>query len=79
MILAFGILSLVVCPFFGIAAWKMGDNDLEEMDFGRMDASGRDLTRAGRICGIIGTALLGLQVIIFLLAFIGMFVFSAAG
>jgi hypothetical protein len=58
LILAFGILGLVVCAFFGIAAWVMGNSDIREMDAGRMDPSGRDLTQAGRICGIVATALL---------------------
>ncbi len=70
LILVFGILSLVACPFFGIAAWVMGNTDLEEMDYGLMDPTGRDLTKAGRTCGIIGTALLGLQVLVFLVALV---------
>ena len=64
MILVFGILSFVVCPFFGVAAWLMGNNDLQEMSMGLMDPTGRDLTNAGRICGIVGTALLILQMLI---------------
>jgi hypothetical protein len=64
LILVFGILGLVVCQFFGIAAWVMGTNDLQEMNYGRMDRSGRDLTKAGRICGIIATAILTLQALL---------------
>lgn len=55
LILVFGILGFVVCPFFGVAAWVMGNTDLKEMAAGRMDATGKDLTKAGRICGIIAT------------------------
>jgi len=47
VILAFGILGLVVCQLFGVAAWVMGDNDLKEMRRGYMDPSGRDLTQTG--------------------------------
>ena len=47
IILVYGILGFVICPFFGVAAWMMGTNDLQEMDTGRMD-SARDLTKAGR-------------------------------
>ena len=54
----FGILGLVFCQLFGVAAWVMGNQDLREMDAGWMDSSGRDLTNAGRICGMIATALL---------------------
>ena len=58
MILVFGVLGLVVCQLFGIAAWVMGNTDLNEMNAGYMDPSGRDLTNAGRICGMVATALL---------------------
>jgi hypothetical protein len=64
IILVFGILGFVICPFFGVAAWVMGDNDLKEMASGRMDSSGKDLTTVGRICGMVATGLLILQVII---------------
>ena len=37
LILVFGILGLVACQLFGIAAWVMGNADLEEMSVGRMD------------------------------------------
>ena len=57
IVLVYGILGLVVCQLLGIAAWRMGNDDLREMDFGRMDPSGRDLTKAGRILGIIATAI----------------------
>lgn len=67
-ILVFGILSFVVCPFFGVAAWLMGDTDLREMAQGRMDPSGRDMTKAGRICGMVGTGLLALQLVIIVVA-----------
>ena len=64
LILVFGILSFVLCPFFGIAAWVMGNNYLQEMAAGRMDVTGRDMTKAGRICGMIGTAILILQMVL---------------
>ena len=57
VILALGILGLVVCFICGIFAWIMGKNDLWEMDMGRMDPSGRGLTQAGRICGIVSVIL----------------------
>lgn len=77
LILVFGILSFVVCPFFGIAAWVMGNTDLREMAAGRMDRSGRDLTQAGRICGIVGTLLILIPMVIIILAAIGMVLFGA--
>jgi hypothetical protein len=35
----------------------MGNNDLRAIKAGRMDPSGEASTKAGQICGIIGTAL----------------------
>ena len=65
VILVFGILGLVVCQLLGVAAWVMGNQDLQEMDAGVMDSAGRDMTNAGRICGMIATALLIIPLIIF--------------
>jgi len=59
-VLALGILGLVplVGAFpFGIPAWVMGSKDLRGMDLNQVDASGRKLTQAGRVCGIVGTVL----------------------
>lgn len=70
LILVLGILSLVVCAPLGIAAWIMGANDLKEMTAGTMDASGRSLTQAGKICGIIGTILLIIGVVVWAIIFI---------
>ncbi len=67
MILVFGILGLVCCFIFGIVAWVMGNGDMREMDAGRMDPSGRGLTQAGKICGIISVALAILGILIWIL------------
>jgi hypothetical protein len=75
LILVFGILGLVVGQFFGIAAWVMGNNDLQEMNYGQMDPSGRDFTKAGRICGMIATGLLVLQVVVMTVVFASMAIF----
>ena len=71
LILVFGILGLVLCFPFGIAAWIMGNGDLKEIRGGRMDPTGEGLTQAGRICGIIATvlAVLGVLVFFIMLAF----------
>lgn len=57
LILVFGILGLVMCVIFGIVAWVMGSGDLKQMDAGAMDPSGRGLTQAGKICGMIAVIL----------------------
>ena len=58
LILAWGILSWVSCPIFGIIAWVLGNRDLREMRAGRMDPSGMGLTQAGQILGMIHAIIL---------------------
>jgi hypothetical protein len=70
-VLVLGILSLVICHvILGPIAWIMGSADLRAMRDGRMDPEGEGSTRAGMICGIIGTclALFGCLIWAFLLA-----------
>ncbi len=57
VVLVLGILGLAMCFILGIVAWVMGNNDLREIDNGQMDPSGRGLTQAGRICGMISVIL----------------------
>src|SRR5262245_6951881 len=53
-----GILSFFIAgPILGPMAWIMGNNDLKEMDAGRMDPAGRSATSTGRMCGMISTIL----------------------
>jgi hypothetical protein len=63
MILVFGILGLVLCPLFAIAAWVMGNGDMAEIQAGRMDPEGQQLTNIGRILGMVGTCLLALWLV----------------
>ncbi len=42
----------------------MGSGDLKQMDAGVMDSSGRSMTNAGRICGIVATVLLAMGVLV---------------
>jgi hypothetical protein len=65
LILVLGILSFVLCGIFtAIPAWIMGANDLKEMDAGLMDPSGRSMTNAGRILGIIAVVLFVVIIVI---------------
>jgi hypothetical protein len=57
VILVLGILGLMVCAICGIVAWVWANADLREMDAGVMDRSGRDMTNAGRILGIVSAIL----------------------
>lgn len=67
VVLVLGILGLVVCFICGIIAWVMGNNDLRQMDAGAMDPSGRGLTQAGKICGMISCILVIIGIVIWLL------------
>jgi hypothetical protein len=50
----------------------MGNDDLREMDLGLMDPAGRDLTNAGRICGVVATVILLFQLALMLIVFMAM-------
>lgn len=65
-VLVLGILGLVLCFICGIIAWVMGNGDLREMEAGRMDPSGRGMTLAGKICGMISVMLACLGVLFYL-------------
>ncbi len=67
-VLVLGIVGIVVCFVCGIIAWIMGSGDLKEMDQGVRDPEGRGLTKAGMICGIVGTALAALGLVWWLIA-----------
>lgn len=56
-VLTLGILGIVLCFILGIIAWVMGAGDLREMKEGKRDRAGEQLTKAGMICGIVGTIL----------------------
>jgi phage FluMu protein Com len=79
MILAFGIIGIVICLPFGIAAWVMGNNDLREIAAGRMDPSGEGLTRSGRIIGIIACCLALLGIVVNVLVMVVALVAGVAG
>ncbi len=77
-ILTLGILSLVVCQLCGPFAWAMGSKDLKLINSGAMDPMGRGTTQAGMVCGIIGTCLMLVWVLIlFLQLVVGIAIFSA--
>jgi hypothetical protein len=68
-ILVLGILSLVVCSFLGPVAWAMGNEEIRRIDNGQVDPMSRGSVTAGRVCGIVATAMMILAVVIV----IGMF------
>src|SRR5688500_16762177 len=64
-VLVLGILSIVLCQLLGPVAWKLGSDEIRAITEGRRPPEGLGLAQAGRICGIVGSCLLGL-VILFL-------------
>jgi hypothetical protein len=70
VVLALGILGLVLCPFppagwiLGGLATTKGTDDLVKMNRRHMDPSGRGMTSAGRICGIIAVILSTLNTLV---------------
>jgi len=67
------ILTIGIVAFFcfgiilGPVAWVMGNNALAAIDAGRADPSQRANAAAGRICGIIATALSALGILIYII------------
>lgn len=78
LILAFGILGIVACMPFGIAAWVMGNTALREIDADPGRYGGRGTVSAGRLLGIISVALvlLGIVMMIVFLAVVPLLVTS---
>ncbi|MFN3149653.1 DUF4190 domain-containing protein [Bremerella sp.] len=64
LILVLGILGLIVCCLCAPAAWYMGSQDLAEIDAGRMDPEGRQMTQIGMILGMVGVGLWVLGIIV---------------
>ena len=68
-VLVLGILSLVIgCIgwIMGIVAWMMANADLREMDSGVMDPTGRGMTQAGKICGMVSVIIHSIFLVIWL-------------
>ncbi len=68
-ILVLGILSLVVCSVLGPFAWHQGNQELQRIQAGLVDPSTHGMVTAGRVCGIVGTVLLGIGFVAVLLGF----------
>lgn len=70
MILIFGIVGIIACAVFAVLAWIFGNQDLNKMNNGMMDPSGKDITNIGKILGIIGVCLWGAGILIWILVLI---------
>jgi uncharacterized membrane protein YjgN (DUF898 family) len=60
LVLVLGIVGIVVCGVVAPFAWVMGSRVVKEIDASNGQLGGRSQAQAGRICGIIGTCLIGL-------------------
>jgi len=82
-VLVLGILSIVLCQLLGPVAWKLGADELRAITERRRPPDGWGLAQAGKICGIVGSCLLGLALLFLifsllaLLAGFGIFVGEA--
>jgi hypothetical protein len=65
--LVLGILGVVLCQILAPFAWAMGKRTLDEIDASQGTVGGRGAAQAGYILGIVGTVLLALGVIFFVI------------
>jgi hypothetical protein len=63
-VLVLGILGLVLCQVLSPFAWVMGNNVVREIDANPGYYGNRGTANAGRICGIVGTVILGLSLLL---------------
>lgn len=63
-----GIVSILCCSILGPFAWSMGKKAVNEIDASGGRYGGRGQAQAGYILGIIGTVLLILGILFFILA-----------
>src|SRR5207237_7789835 len=77
-VLILGILGLVLCQVLAPFAWVMGNRVVREIDASGGQLGGRGTANTGRICGIVGTAIIGLS-LLFVVGIIVVAVIAAAG
>ncbi len=71
--LILGIISIVLCSLTGPFAWWLGKKEVEAIDAGLRSPDNRGSAQAGKILGIIGTALIVVSILVVILAFAGVF------
>jgi uncharacterized membrane protein YjgN (DUF898 family) len=64
LVLILGIVGLVACGLVAPFAWTMGSRVVREIEASNGQLGGRSMAVAGKICGIVGTVLLGLSLLI---------------
>ncbi len=71
--LVLGILGLALCQLLAPIAWYLGAQAVKEIDASHGNLSGRSEANAGKIMGIIGTVLIVLVALFFLVVVVGVF------
>jgi hypothetical protein len=61
--LVLGILGVVLCQVLGPFAWAMGSKAVREIDASQGALDGRGLAVAGKVLGIVATAILALALL----------------
>ena len=69
--LVLGILSFLLIGILAPFAWLIGSNELAAIDAGRRSPDNRGTANAGRVLGIVGTALVIGIATLFMLAVVG--------
>jgi hypothetical protein len=78
-VLVLGILGLVFCQILAPVAWVMGNRVVAEIDGSMGQVGGRSSANAGRICGIVGTAMMiGAFVLVVLFLVLGLAIGSSS-
>lgn len=67
VILVVGILGVALCQLAAPFAWTMGGRALAEIDSAPGVVTNRGMVQAGRICGIVGSCVLIVPVISFVM------------
>ena len=78
LVLILGILGLVLCQVLAPVAWVMGNRVVAEIDASNGQVGGRSTANAGRICGIVGTVLLGLALLVTVAAVVVVLIAAAS-
>jgi hypothetical protein len=69
--LVLGIIGVFVFQVVAPAAWVIGNREIQAIDAGRRNSEDRGVAVAGKILGIIGTVILALIVLFFVLVLAG--------
>lgn len=79
MLIAFSILSWFVCIVFGIVAFVMAKNDMQEMQQGIMSRQGEGLTKAAYYISLVHFIFFAVVIVLYIVIFVVVLGTGAAG